>query len=188
MNALVPAFIVAALIELGSRSQLLAMLLGDRFRRPGPVLAGILIAALVNMALAATAGFAITLYIEHTAILLMTGVALLLAGGGAVFAVKPPEPIDGWKLGAFASSCGSFLILALANETQFVTATIAAATGQPILAAIGATAGIMAADTPAVILGRRWSSVAPLRAIRIVAGMLLALAGVVLAIRALGLA
>ena len=187
MDALVPAFIIAALAEIGDATQLLAILLGARFRKPAAVLAGIAVAALINMGLGAAAGAAIAATINHRAIGLMTGLSLILAGGGAALRVKAPDPIDTWRLGAFASSAGAFFILALFDKTQFVAATIAAGSGHPLLTAIGAAAGITVANAPAVVLADRWPKLVPLRALRLGAGGLLVLAGIVMAVRALGL-
>ncbi|WP_019834012.1 TMEM165/GDT1 family protein [Sphingomonas sp. PR090111-T3T-6A] len=187
MDALVPAFIVALLAELGDRTQLLAMLLGSRFRAPAAVLAGTAVAASVNMAIAGAAGMEIAALIPHRAVQLMTGLALLLAASGAVLRVKPAPSVDRWTLGPFASSAGAFFILALGDKTQFLTTTIAAGSGHPVLAAAGAAAGVTIANAPAVVLGDRWPKLAPLKAIRIGAGIALALAGVVLVIGALGL-
>lgn len=188
MDALLPAFIVALLAELGDRTQGLAMLLGGRFRKPAAVIAGIALAAICNMALAGAAGMEIGLAIPHRAARLLTGVALLLAASAAPFRAKPPPAVDGWKLGAFASSAGAFFILALGDKTQFLTAAIAAGSGHPVLAGAGAAAGVTIANAPAVVLGERWSALVPLRAIRIGAGLLMALAGIVLVIGAFDLA
>ncbi len=187
MDALVPAFVVALLAELGDRTQLLAVLLGERFRRPAAVLAGIALASLLNMAIAAALGAEVALHVNHRAIQMMAGVGLILAASGAAFRVKPPPSIDRWTLGAFASSAGSFFILALGDKTQFVTGAIAAGSGHPLLAAVGAAAGVTLANAPAVVLGERWPTSVPMRAIRIGAGAVLALAGLFLVIGALGL-
>jgi putative Ca2+/H+ antiporter (TMEM165/GDT1 family) len=187
MDALVPAFVVAAILEIGDTTQLLAILLGTRFRAPLAVLAGIFVAALANMGLGAAAGGLIAAEINHRAILLMTGLSLILAGGGAPFRVKPAESVEKWRLGAFVSSASAFFILALFDKTQFVAATFSAAGGQPISTAIGAAAGITVANAPAVLLGARWPQIAPLRAIRIGAGLLLVLVGLYLCFGALGL-
>jgi putative Ca2+/H+ antiporter (TMEM165/GDT1 family) len=187
MDALVPAFIVAALLELGDTTQLLAIALGARFRAPLAVLAGIAIAALANMAIGAAAGGLIALEINHRAILLMTGLSLILAGGGAPFRVKPAESVEKWRLGALVSSALAFFILALFDKTQFVTATFSAASGQPVATAIGAAAGVTVANAPAVLLGEPWLRIVPLRAIRIAAGLVLVLVGLYLAFGALGL-
>lgn len=187
MDALVPAFIVAALAEFGDRTQWLAILLGRRFASPAAVLLGILLAALLNMALASAAGYAIGLEISHTAVQLLTGVALVLAAVGAAFRVKAPPSPDGWRLGALLSSFGAFFILEFGDKTQFVAATIAAGSGSPVLTAIGAAAGVTLANAPAVVLGERWRALLPMAAIRIGVGLVFLVAGIVLAIGALGI-
>jgi Ca2+/H+ antiporter, TMEM165/GDT1 family len=187
MDALLPAFVVALLIEQGDRTQLLAQALGVRFARPAAVLAGIALAAILNMALAGVVGAEIAGHINHRAIQLMTGVALLLAASGAPFRVKPVESVEGWRLGALLSSAGAFFILALGDKTQFLTAAIGAGSGQPVLASAGAAAGVTLAHVPAVVLGDRWPALVPMRAIRIGVGIVLALAGVTLLIGALDL-
>jgi putative Ca2+/H+ antiporter (TMEM165/GDT1 family) len=185
MDALVPAFLIALLAELGDRTQLLAMALGERFRSPGTVIAGIALAAIGNMALAGVAGMEIAAHIPHRAAQLLTGVALMLAASGAPFRVKAPPSIAAWRLGALLSSAGAFFILALGDKTQFAIGALAAGSGYPWLAAAGGAAGVTLAHAPAVVLGERWSAIVPLRAIRLGAGLLLGLVGIVLVIRAL---
>lgn len=185
MDALLPALIVAALAEFGDRTQLLAMLLGRRFAKPGAVIGGIALAALLSCAIGAAAGAGLATVINHRAIRLMTGVALVLAGSGAALRVKPADPVDGWRLGAFLSSAAAFFLYALFDKTQFVIATIAAGSLQPIPAAIGGAIGVTLANAPAVMLGDRWPQLVPLRAVRIVAGLLLAVAGLAIALTAL---
>lgn len=185
MDALVPAFLIALLAELGDRTQLLAMALGDRYRRPGAVIAGIALAAILNMGVAGAVGMEIAAYIPHRPVQLLTGVALLLAASGAAFRVKAPPTVATWRLGAFLSSAGAFFILALGDKTQFAIGALAAGSGYPWLAAAGGAAGVTVANIPPVILGERWPQVVPLRWLRIGAGILLGLAGIVLVIMAL---
>jgi len=185
MDALVPAFLIALLAELGDRTQLLAMALGGHFRRPGAVIAGIALAAILNMVIAGAVGMEIAAYIPHRPVQLLTGVALILAASGAFFRVKAPHTIETWRLGAFLSSAGAFFILALGDKTQFAIGALAAGSGYPWLAAAGGAVGIIVANVPAVILGDRWTTIAPLRWFRLGAGVLLGLAGMVLVILAL---
>jgi putative Ca2+/H+ antiporter (TMEM165/GDT1 family) len=185
MDALVPAFIIALLAEFGDRTQLLAMALGDRYRRSGAVIAGIALAAILNMAIAGAIGMEIAAYIPHRPVQLLTGIALILAASGAAFRVKAPPTVETWRLGAFLSSAGAFFILAFGDKTQFAIGALAAGGGYPWLAAAGGAAGVTVANVPAAILGERWPQVAPLRWARIAAGILLGLAGIVLIIMAL---
>ena len=111
------------------------------------------------------------------------------SGAACMAAVETRHPAgrSGPVNPAAASSAGAFFILALGDKTQFVTGAIAAGSGHPVLAAVGAAAGITIANAPAVVLGERWPMLVPLRAIRIGAGIVLALAGLYLVIGALGL-
>jgi len=188
MDALVPLFVIAALAEIGDRTQLLGLLLGRRFASKGAVLAGIALATILNMAIGAAAGAAIGQVVSHRAIQLFTGLALFLAGTGGLLRVKKPDSVEGWRLGAFLSSALAFFILELGDKTQFITAAISAGSGAPVFAAIGAAAGVTLASAPAVLLADRWPMGLPIRAIRLGVGLLLMLAGLVLAIRALELA
>jgi Ca2+/H+ antiporter, TMEM165/GDT1 family len=185
MDALVPAFVIALLAELGDRTQLQAMALGDRFRRPGAVIAGIALAAILNMAIAGAIGMEIAAHIPHRPVQLLTGVALILAASGAPFRVKAPPSIESWRLGPFLSSAGAFFILAFGDKTQFAIGALAAGSGYPWLAAAGGAAGVTIANAPAVVLGDRWAELVPLRWVRLGAGALLALAGILLVIAAL---
>jgi putative Ca2+/H+ antiporter (TMEM165/GDT1 family) len=185
MDALVPAFLIALLAELGDRTQLLAMALGERYRKPGAVIAGIALAAILNMGLAGAIGMEVAAYIPHRPVQLFTGVALILAASGALFSVKAPPTVETWKLGAFLSSAGAFFILALGDKTQFVVGALAAGSGYPWLAAAGGAAGVVVGNAPAVVLGDRWPEIVPLRWLRPGAGALLAFAGIVLVILAL---
>jgi putative Ca2+/H+ antiporter (TMEM165/GDT1 family) len=185
MDALVPAFLIALLAELGDRTQWLAMALGDRYRRPGAVIAGIAVAAILNMGIAGAIGMEIAAYIPHRPVQLLTGIALILAASAAAFRVKPPPTVETWRLGAFLSSAGAFFILALGDKTQFAIGALAAGSGYPWLAAAGGAAGVVVANAPAVLLGARWPEVVPLRWLRLGAGLLLGLAGIVLVILAL---
>jgi Ca2+/H+ antiporter, TMEM165/GDT1 family len=185
MDALLPALIVAALAEFGDRTQFLAILLGKRFGKPGAVIAGIALAALLSCAIGAAAGAVIATRINHRAIQLMTGVALILAGGGAALRVKPADPVDGWRLGAFLSSAAAFFLYALFDKTQFMILAIAAGSLQPVPAAIGGAIGVALANAPAVVLGERWPRLVPLRAIRLGAGLILLVAGLFIALQAL---
>ena len=185
MDALVPAFLIALLAELGDRTQWLAMALGERYRKPGAVIAGITLAAILNMAIAGAVGMEIAAHIPHRPVQLLTGVALILAASGALSRVKAPPTVETWRLGAFLSSAGAFFILALGDKTQFAVGALAAGSGYPWLAAAGGAAGVTVANMPAVILGDRWPEVAPLRWLRSGAGVLLGLAGIVLVILAL---
>jgi len=173
MDALLPPLVVAFLAEFGDKTQLLAILLAARFPRHGAVIGGIVVAALINSVAAAIGGAAIAAMITHRAIALLLAVALLGIALGNFWPVKAKDTASDWKLGAFATSAVAFLILEFGDKTQLAMAGFAARGHAPALTAIGATIGVVAANVPAVLLGRRFPRLVPVRAIRIGVGVVL---------------
>lgn len=188
MDALLPAFVAAGLAEIGDRTQLLAVLLAIRFRRPGAVLAGVAVAALANSLLAAFGGTMVHDLVNHRAIALMLAVGLVLAGAGCFGRPKPPVVASYGPVGVFGTAAIGFFILEFGDKTQLLTLAIAARVDSLALAALGATAGIVLANTPAVLLAGEWQRRVPLRGIRAGIGALFVVVGVVAAIGALRLA
>lgn len=187
MDALVTAFVAALLVEWGDKTQLLVMALATRFRRPGPILAGIALAALANGLMAAFGGVIIHDFITARAATLLVAVSLLSAGMLAL--MRPSSPGIGatWRTGAFLTSFGGFFLLEFADKTQFVTGALAAHHDSLALTALGAAAGVTAASVPAVLLGDRLAAIVPAQPIRIGIALLLLVAGLVVTVNALGL-
>jgi putative Ca2+/H+ antiporter (TMEM165/GDT1 family) len=187
LEALLPAFIAAALAEWGDKTQLVVIALAIRYGRPGPLLVGVAIGALAGSLLAGFAGTLVHGSVTLRALSLLLGVALIFAGASAFITRKTPK---------FAASLGGPLVPAAAlgifiaefgDRTQFVTFALAAHYDAMLLAAFGATAGIVAASVPAAVLGPKLAEVVPLKALRIGAGVLFLLAGIVVALNALRL-
>ncbi|MGE0776651.1 MAG: TMEM165/GDT1 family protein [Sphingomonadaceae bacterium] len=187
MDALLPPFVAAFLAEWGDRTQLLAVLLAARFGRAVPVLAAIAVAALLNSLLSAFAGHYLVGLINFRAITLMTALALLFAGVGALMPQRPPKLEGGGRGGAFLASLFAFAVLEFGDKTQFLTATLAARADSIWLPAIGATAGVILAATPAILLAERFRAAVPLRVIRFAVGLIFLLVGAIVALGALRL-
>lgn len=187
MDALLPAFLAALLAEFGDKTQWLALALGLHFARPLPVLGGIALAALISAALAALAGIYVSPMLSFEAATLMLALALLFAGIAAMMKQKPPEPVEGWRLGAFLSSFLAFFILELGDKTQFLTFAIAVRSGSFWLSMAGAVAGVVTASTIAILLGRRFATTLRVSAIRCGGGILFLLLGLWAALAALRL-
>ncbi len=187
MDALLPAFVATLLAEFGDKTQLLAMLLAIRFHRVAPVLAGIAVAAAANSLIAALGGAVVGELIPFRALTLLTALALIFAGIGALWRQKPPTLSGYGPIGIFATSALGVFILEFGDKTQFITFALAARADSAWLTAAGATAGIVVAAAPAVLLADRFEAIVPLRAVRAVAGMLMLLTGAIVAIYALRL-
>ena len=186
MDALLTSFVAAGLAEWGDKTQLLVIALAARYRRPVPILAGILIAALANASIAAFGGTLVHGMIIPRATALLVGVALLFAGVAGLIRGKVRPEVRSTH-GAFLTALGAFFVLEFGDKTQFVTFGIAAQYDSLVLAAAGATAGVLAASVPAAVLGARLQQAAPLKAMRIGIAILFLIAGFIVAVNALAL-
>lgn len=187
MDALLTTFLAAGLAEWGDKTQLLVIALAARYGRPGPVLAGIFVAALANAMIAALGGGLLNGFITLRAISLLVAVALLFAGIGGLIRHKAPDMGAGWRTGPFVTTAACFFLLEFGDKTQFLTAAFAAQFDSLLLAAFGATMGVIAANLPAALLGDRLAEVVPVRAIRIGVAALFLLAGFIVAVKSLRL-
>lgn len=187
MDALLPAFLAAALAEIGDKTQLLAALLAVRFRNSAAVLGGIAVAALANSVIAAEAGALVAGHIPFRATTLMLAVALVSAGAGALFRQKQPNVGIYERMGPFAASAIAFFILEFGDKTQFLTFAIAARAQAPLLTAAGAAAGVVAASALAVGLGDGLAKLVPLAGVRTGIGILFLAVGAMVAAGALRL-
>lgn len=187
MDALLIALLGCLLGEIGDKSQLLVLALATRFQQDGAVIAGIVVAAIANAALSATAGAYLGPMLGSDARLLFMALSLLFLGVGLLWPVKAPDPLDGWNIGAFLTTMLGLFILGFGDGPQFLILGIATRTADPALAAIGGAIGIIAASVPVVLLRGQVLAMLPVRAIRLGGGALLLLIGAIMALNALAL-
>ena len=187
MDALVTAFVAAALGEWGDRTQLLVALLVARSGRPATVLVAFLVAALVSNAVAAFFGSLVAATITIRAMTLLVALALLFAGVAGLIRRNPPSSGFG-RMPLILAAIILCLAAELGDRTQFLTFALSARFDSPALAAIGATAGMMTAALPAALLGDRLQSVVPVRIIRLGGAALFLIVGFIVAVNALQIA
>ncbi|HEX5319524.1 MAG TPA: TMEM165/GDT1 family protein [Stellaceae bacterium] len=167
MEAFLVSFGLVALAELGDKTQLLALMLASRFHRPVPILAGILVAVVLNHATAALLGYFVGIKLNGPWMRYIIAASFFAVALWAVLPEKPederPEPSH---LGVFGATLCTFFIAELGDKTQIATAALAARFHVWVPVLIGTTAAMMAANVPAVLLGRqlsRWVSLSALR-------------------------
>jgi len=169
---------VVALGEIGDKTQLLALMLAVRFRRPWPIVSGILVATLVNHTIAGAIGAWIRSVVSPEA--LKWGVALSFFAVAA-WALKPdaiddaPPPMS--RFGVFAVTTVAFFLAEMGDKTQVATAVLAARFDALVSVVAGTTLGMLIADVPVVFAGNLAAERIPFRAIRIVAALLFAALG-----------
>ena len=185
MEALLPVFIGVLLAETGGRMQRVANGLGLKFAEHGPLYLGLTISTLLNLGFGAVGGAVIATMIAYDARSLLFGLALVFAGLPMLLRVgspKIPRSISG-----LTASLTGFARVQFGDASQFIVFAIAARAGEPLLALLGGLLGVLAAATPAILLGEDWPGKLPLRVIRVAAAIILTLAGVWAAVAALRL-
>jgi putative Ca2+/H+ antiporter (TMEM165/GDT1 family) len=174
LDTLVPAFVAALLTQTGDRSPWLVAVLADRYGKPFTVAFAALLAHAAGNAIAGFGGLFIAPMLTPNAKQLLLALALGFAALGALWRLRPPDRLEGWRLGAWLTSLLGVFILALGDSTQFFTLALAAQAGW--LAVIGATLGAASVSLAAALLGEQAWRKLPIRSFRTGTG-LLALAG-----------
>jgi len=186
MEAIVPAFLLAVLTQLGERPAVLTAILADRFRRPILVALAAGLAHAIGNGAAAAAGMVIAPMMTPNAQSMFLAVALVFGGVGGLWPVKAPDRLAKWRLGAFLTPLLGVLILAFGERTQFFTLALSVR-GLPWLAAAGATIGAFGVAFVAAVLGEKQWGAIPFRWPRIGIALLFLIAGVWVGLGALRL-
>jgi Ca2+/H+ antiporter, TMEM165/GDT1 family len=176
-----------ALAEIGDKTQLLALLLAARYRRPWPIVAGILVATLLNHALAGWLGALAAQWLTPAVLRWIVAVSFIAI---ALWTLKPDTLDDAAALparGAFVATTIAFFIAEIGDKTQVATVLLAAKYSPLWQVVAGTTLGMLAANVPVVALGSRFASRLPLRAARISAALVFLALGVWAALRGIGM-
>jgi putative Ca2+/H+ antiporter (TMEM165/GDT1 family) len=187
MDALLTAFVSAFLAEWGDKTQLIVAMLAATTRRPGTVLAALILAALASNIAAAIAGVYIAQSVNIRAMTLLTALALLFAGASGLIRRREPKAQAPKRL-LLVSAVILLLAAELGDRTQFLTFALAGRFDSAPLAAAGASAGVFLACVPAALLGDKLATTVPVRAIRYGGAGVFLIAGFILAMKALQLA
>jgi putative Ca2+/H+ antiporter (TMEM165/GDT1 family) len=180
MNVLLTSTGVIALAEMGDKTQLLALLLAARFRKPTPIILGILVATLVNHGIAGAVGAWVGSWLTPQVLRWSVGLLFL---GMAVWTMIPDRIEEGeaqiaTRLGVFGATLVTFFLAEMGDKTQIATLAMAAHYPTPVLVVAGTTLGMLIADVPAVFVGDRLATRIPMRLVHTVAALLFAALGV----------
>jgi putative Ca2+/H+ antiporter (TMEM165/GDT1 family) len=178
-DAFLVSTLTVAVAEMGDKTQLLAILLAARFRRPWAVIAGILVATLLNHALAAALGTLIGRHVPGETLRWLLAASFFAT---AIWALIPDKANDSLvsagRWGAFLATTLAFFLVEMGDKTQIATMALAARFEAPVAVTLGTTAGMMLANAPAVIFADRLLKVLPLALLRIVAAGIFAALGI----------
>lgn len=177
---------VVALAEIGDKTQLLAIVLAARFRKPVPIILGILAATLLNHAAAAALGFLIAQWLSGHVFQIVVGVAFIAMAAWALIPDKEDErSAQASGTGVFLTTLTAFFLVEIGDKTQIATSLLAARFQDIALVTAGTTLGMMLANVPAVLLGEAVTKFVPLAYVRASAALLLAATGAWILITAL---
>jgi putative Ca2+/H+ antiporter (TMEM165/GDT1 family) len=179
MEALLLSTGIVALAEIGDKTQLLSFILAAKFRRPWPICAGILVATLVNHALAGALGAWLTTVLGPTALRWGLGLSFLAMAAWMLVPDRfEEEDARLARFGVFGTTLVAFFLAEMGDKTQVATVALAAQYQVFLPVVIGTTVGMMIANVPAVVLGDRIAHRMPVRLVHAVAALIFAVLGV----------
>jgi len=176
------AFLVSAVAifigEIGDKTQLLALLLAARFKRPVPIVLGILVATMSNHILAALLGSWVATHIDPIVLRWALGLSFLAIAGWTLIPDEMDESnVEYGKYGVFAITTATFFLAEIGDKTQIATMALAAKYQDILLVVAGSTLGMMLADVPAVFLGKVATPNFPFKWVRLGAAVVFAILG-----------
>jgi putative Ca2+/H+ antiporter (TMEM165/GDT1 family) len=179
MDAFLVSTGIVALAEIGDKTQLLAFLLAAKFRRPVPIVLGILVATIANHAFAAAVGAWVSTLLGPDVMRWVLGLSFI---GMAAWTLVPDkideEDTKLAKYGVFLTTLIAFFLAEMGDKTQVATVALAARYESMVAVVAGTTFGMMLANVPAVYFGERIANKVPLRVVHGIAAAIFAALGV----------
>ncbi len=179
MDAFLVSTGIVALAEIGDKTQLLAFILAAKFRKPLPIVLGILVATVANHALAGFLGTWITSLLEPQTLRWILGISFIAMAVWTLIPDKFEE--DDAKFasyGVFGTTLVAFFLAEMGDKTQVATVALAAQYQALFAVVAGTTLGMMIANVPAVFLGDRIANRMPVRLVHAIAAAIFAILGV----------
>ena len=170
MEAFLVSTGVVALGEMGDKTQLLAMLLAVKFRKPVPIILGIFVATLLNHATAGLVGGWIANALGPDVLRWVIGVSFIAMAAWMLIPDKiDADPTATQRFGVFGTTLVAFFLAEMGDKTQIATVALAARYQDLIAVVAGTTLGMMIADVPAVFVGDKLASQVPMRLVHAIA-------------------
>ena len=179
MNSLLVSTGVVALAEIGDKTQLLAFILAARFKKPVPIILGILVATIVNHGLAGALGAWITAAVSPEILRWVLGASFIAMAVWTMIPdkIEEEETQVARRFGVFGATLVTFFLAEMGDKTQIATVALAAHYASPVLVVIGTTLGMLIADVPAVFIGDKLANKIPMRLVHSIAAGIFAVLG-----------
>jgi putative Ca2+/H+ antiporter (TMEM165/GDT1 family) len=180
MESLLVSTGVVALAEIGDKTQLLAFILAARFKKPLPIILGILVATIINHGLAGALGAWITASISPEILRWVLGVSFIAMAVWTLIPdkIEEEETQIAKRFGVFGATLVTFFLAEMGDKTQIATVAMAAHYATPLLVVIGTTLGMLIADVPAVFVGDKLANRIPMKLVHSIAAAVFAVLGV----------
>jgi Ca2+/H+ antiporter, TMEM165/GDT1 family len=166
--------------ELGDKTQLLALILATRLRKPIPIIAGIFVATLLNHLIACLVGQWAGSLITPNILRWVLGISFL---GVAAWALIPDKMDENVKThgdyGALVLTIATFFLAEMGDKTQIVALALAAKYNDLTAVVAGTTLGMMLVNVPTVLFADRATKWVPVKVVRGIAAVVYAVLGVV---------
>ena len=173
---------VVALAEMGDKTQLLALLLAARFRKPVPILIAILLATTINHGLSAVLGQWLTTVLNPTVMVWVLAIGFI---GMALWMLIPDklddetDSINKWqRFGVFGATFILFFLAEIVDKTQIATVALAARFDSVFWVMLGTTVGMMIANAPAVFIGNKMADRLPISLIHKIGAAIFLIVGI----------
>ncbi len=180
MEAFLVSTGLVALAEMGDKTQLLSLVLAARFRKPWPIVLGILVATLANHALAGAVGSWVQAQLGPQVLRWVLGLSFIAMAVWMLIPDKLDEddqPSAASKLGVFGTTLVAFFLAEMGDKTQIATVALAAQYKAWASVVAGTTLGMMIANAPVVWFGDRLVKKVPIRVVHLVSAAIFAVLG-----------
>ena len=170
---------IVALAEMGDKTQLLALILAARFRKPWPIVLGIFVATIANHALAGAVGAWVTTMLGPDALRWVLGSSFIAMAVWMLIpdSVDDEEAAGPPRLGVFGTTVVAFFLAEMGDKTQIATVMLAAQYQAWAWVVAGTTLGMMLANAPVVWLGEKITKLVPLKIVHVVSALVFLVLG-----------
>ncbi len=177
MEALINSFLLVFAGEMGDKTQLLALILAARFKKPWTILAGVFVATVLNHALASWAGGFVAEQLSRETLKWALALVFFAFAAWILVPDKEEEAGVGSRYGVFLTTVVAFFLAEMGDKTQLATVALGARYTNVLTVTLGTTLGMLASNALAIFLGEKLLKRIPMKWIRVFTSLLFALFG-----------
>lgn len=179
MEAFLVSTGIVTLAEMGDKTQLLALILAARFRKPWPIVLGIFVATVINHTIAGALGAWLTTIVGPDVLRWVLGGSFIAMAAWMLVPDKmdDEETSDAPRFGVFGTTVLAFFLAEMGDKTQIATVMLAAQYSTWVWVVAGTTMGMMLADAPVVWLGDKITKLVPIRVVHVVSAIIFLVLG-----------